>query len=552
MTDQLPAPVTVPREAGAPAPAPRYAWSIPGFVVERPGMGGTEAWCYTDRWTYAPGDVVQVHTHTTAERYSLTLVRDGVDPQVVWRADDLPGRAYETPADAYATGCGWPVATTFAVDAAWEPGFYLLVIGVEVDGRRHEREHFLVVRDPEPGRRTPYVLVLSTSTMTAYNDWGGANSYRGLGDDPYVDVMSPRLSTQRPIARGMIRKPDEAPRSSNPHTPAPGELPRHPAYEWAHTHGYSRHHADAFWATYERPFALWAEEQGLVLDVLTQHDLHTDPEALTPYACAVFVGHDEYWTAEMRDRVDAFVDAGGHVARFGGNFLWQVRLEEDATVQVNYKLPTEDPLYESDPTRVTTAWDWPAIGRPGARTMGLTGMAGVYNRYGSAVSRSSGGFTVYRPRHWALAGTDLGYGDVFGGAPVCVAAFELDGCDYTFRAGLPYPTGADGAPEDLQIVAMCPAVFGEEDRWNGEVPLGAPIGEVQGMFEALFDPVPERFAGEAYGAGMVATFTRGRGSVFCAGTTEWVNGLRLHDGYTEQITRTVLARFATRGCPEGG
>ncbi|MDQ3900308.1 MAG: hypothetical protein M3319_07620, partial [Actinomycetota bacterium] len=406
---------------------------------------------------------------------------------------------------------------------------------------------FLVIRSPRPGIDTPYVLVLTTSTMTAYNDWGGANAYRGLGDDPLVDVMCPRLSTQRPIARGMIRKPAEAPRSFNPHTPARGELPRHPAYEWAHAHGYSRHHADAFWATYERPFALWAEQEGVQLDVLTQHDLHLDPDALTPYACAIFVGHDEYWTAEMRDAVDAFVDGGGHVARFGGNFLWQVRLEADATVQVCYKMPSDDPLFSSDPTRVTTAWDWPPIGRPGAHTMGLTGLAGVYNRIGSAASRSSGGFTVYRPRHWALDGTDLGYGDVFGGAPVCVAGFELDGCDYTFRRGLPFPTGADGTPPTLEIIAMCPATWGEEDRWQGQVPLAAPIGEVRELIAAMFHPLPDRFAGEAYGSGMVATFTRGRGSVFCAGATEWVHGLSSREEFTEQITRNVLTRFATRG-----
>ncbi|MEZ7124737.1 N,N-dimethylformamidase beta subunit family domain-containing protein [Nonomuraea sp. AD125B] len=546
MSDQLPAAVrTAPSQS--PAPAPRYAWSIPGFVVERPGMGGPEAWCYTDRWTYSPGEEVHVHTHTTAETYTLTLVRDGLTPEVVWSAIGLPGRAHPTPSDAYAVGCGWPVAHTFTIDQRWKPGFYILIIGIEVDGRRHEREHFLIVRNPEPGVRTPYVLVLTTSTMTAYNDWGGANAYRGLGDDPWTDVAGPRLSVQRPIARGMIRKPDEAPRSSNPDTPPRGALPRHPAYEWAHTHGYSRHHADAFWATYERPFALWAEKEGIEFDVLTQHDLHQDPGCLTPYACAIFVGHDEYWTAQMRDSVDAFVDGGGHLARFGRNFLWQVRLEEDDQVQVNYKVPQDDPLFDSDPAKVTTAWDWPPIDRPAAATMGLTGLSGTYNRYGSAISRSSGGFTVYRPRHWALQDTDLGYGDVFGGAPICIAAFELDGCDYTFRRGLPFPTGSDGTPDNLEIIAMCPATFGEEDRWNGQVPLGAPITEVQGILGLLFDPLPDRFDGEAYGSGMVAEFTRGRGGVFCAGTTEWVNGLRLHDEFTEQITRNVLRRYAVRG-----
>ena len=52
----------------------------------------------------------------------------------------------------------------------------------------------------------------------------------------------------------------------------------------------------------------------------------------------VFVGHDEYWSWEMRDAVDAYIDSGGHCARFAGNFFWQIRLEGSAgDVQVCYK-----------------------------------------------------------------------------------------------------------------------------------------------------------------------------------------------------------------------
>ncbi len=543
-TDELPHRVS----ASPTAARPRYAWSIPGFLEEKPGMGLPEAWCYTDRYSYRPGDVVQIHTHTTAGTYSLRLVRDSVTPETVWSQTGLPGAAHPTPDDAYEVGCGWPVATQFTIDPAWRSGLYLLIITIEEDGRLIEREHFVVVAPPVGRPRSPYALVLTTSTLIAYNDWGGANHYRGVpSDDPWEDIPSARLSIERPIARGMLKKPDEAPRSTNPQTPVMGELPRHPAYEWAHAHGYSRHHSDAFWATYERPFAHWAERHGFDLDFLTQHDLHDDQSALDGYSCAIFVGHDEYWTAQMRDTVDAFVDAGGHVARFAGNFLWQVRFEEDGRVQVCYKDPPSDPLYESDPVHVTTAWDWPPIGRPGAETMGLTGLAGVYNRYGSAVARGSGGFTVYRPSHWALEGTALGYGDVFGSAPVAIAAFEVDGCDYTFRHGLPYPTHADGTPDTVTIIAMCPATFGEFDLWQGRVPLGAPVAEAQFLLDRMYpEGRPAHLAGDGYGAGMVVEYQRGRGSVFCAGSCEWVNGLRLGDEFTEAITLNVLRAFGSR------
>lgn len=485
-----------------------------------------------------------MHVHTTAPTYDVRVVRDGSSPTIVWEQKGLPGASHETPADAYEVGCGWPVAFTVATAKEWRSGLYLVVLTMEMDGHSYEREGFFVLRSGRAERRTPYVLVLTTSTLIAYNDWGGANHYRGIGGDPYTDIPSPLLSTQRPVARGMLRQPAGTPRASNPSTPGPGYVPRHPAYEWAHVHGYSRHASDAFWATYERPFAVWAEQQGYELDYLTQHDLHENQHCLAGYACAIFVGHDEYWTASMRDTVDAFVDGGGHVARFAGNYIWQVRLEDGGRQQVCYKLPELDPLFASDRKKTTTAWDAPFIGRPGAATMGLTGLAGCYNRYGATTPRSSGGYTVYRPRHWVFEDTDLYYGDVFGAAPICVAAFELDGVDYTFRRGLPYPTHSDGAPENLEILAMAPAVAGEIDKWNGAVPIGAPIDEVVGILRGMFgDELPDRFQGEFYGAGMMATFERGAGSVFNAGTTEWVSGLIHADPFTQKITHNVLRRF---------
>ena len=35
----------------------------------------------------------------------------------------------------------------------------------------------------------------------------------------------------------------------------------------------------------------------------------------------------------MRDAVDGFLDAGGRVARFAGNFFWQVRFDPPESVE---------------------------------------------------------------------------------------------------------------------------------------------------------------------------------------------------------------------------
>jgi hypothetical protein len=118
---------------------------------------------------------------------------------------------------------------------------------------------------------------------------------------------------------------------------------------------------------------------------------------------------------------------------------------------------------------------------------------------------------------------------------------------YTFRKGLPYPTFDDGAPASLEIIGMCPAVAYEEDRFQGTVPLGDPPGSLSGLPD-----LPEGLRSEhdadgrrpRYGSGMMASFTRGAGTVFNAGASQWVAGVIHQDWFVERITRNVLDRFS--------
>ncbi len=531
-------------DSGLKAP---YAWSMPGWPSE--GQSGDrealEVWGYPDAYSYGPGETVRLHVSCSRPSYSLTVIRDGLRPKTVYARDGIAGCRHEMPAESYARGCDWPVEIEVPIGDDWDPGFYIVVFAVEGATGRFESDAFFVLRGA-PSSRSGIAFLLTTSTLIAYNDWGGANHYRGIGDDPRHEVASPVLSTRRPLGRGFLRKPREAPRESHSFDAPIGWQPRYPAYEWARLYGYCRHHADAFWATYERPFVVWAEEQGYQLDYLTQHDLHFDEQSLDGYSTLVIVGHDEYWTWEMRDRVDAFVDRGGGLARFAGNYQWQVRLSSDGSTQYCYRTPQNDPESKSDPRRTTTVWDYKQIGRPAAATMGLTGMGGVYNRYGVGVPRSSGGYTIYRPDHWAFEGTDLYYGDLLGGTPVNLATFELDSVEYTFRRGLPYPTFEDGAPETLEILAMAPAMRGEIDRFGGHVPLNGPIDESAAVMQALGDDLPAHLRElDGRGAGMIACFTRGKGEVFNGGSTEWPRAIELRDPFVIRIVRNVLERFAT-------
>ena len=86
-------------------------------------------------------------------------------------------------------------------------------------------------------------------------------------------------------------------------------------------------------------------------------------------------------------------------------------------------------------------------------TFGLNATNGLYAGWGGCAPRGARGFPVYRPEHWAFAGTGICYGDLLG-ADGHVFGYEVDGLDYDVRGGLPYPSPASGAPDGLEILAV--------------------------------------------------------------------------------------------------
>lgn len=511
-----------------------------------------EVYVYTDGMSYEAGDEILFHASSTAQRWTLEVWLDGQEPQCVHVQEGIAGEFAPMPRQAYRDGCGWPEAHRWRLPQDAASGFYRVAAHCErADGSRFLQHHFFVVR-PAAGqgaRAGRFLFLLSTSTWTAYNDWGGANAYDGI-DGPQENQFSPLLSNQRPWTRGLVWLPPGAPRLCDPVPRDPWEAPRYPTKEWAYTNGFAQYYASSGWAQFERHFAVWAQREGYAFDMATQTDLHYRPEILQDYAAVVIAGHDEYWTRAMRESIDRYVDQGGNVARFAGNFMWQIRLQDEGRTQVCYKAraKAEDPVAGGPQHALLTgAWEEQAVNWPGATTFGVNGMRGVYSSWGGFAPRASRGFTVYRPRHWAFEGLDMHYGDVMG-AQAGIFAYEVDGLEYTFRHGLPYPTHEDGAPQSAEILAMSPALYGEEMHDGEGFRYYLKDGGLARKAEALSgEATPESIARHQYGSGMIVSMTRGRGEVFTAGSCEWVMGLTRNCYYTQGVTRNVLNRFLAKG-----
>jgi hypothetical protein len=522
-----------------------------GHRYERAGMGGAagEVWCYTDRIAYPQGALARLCVSSTVRELRLEVVRDGGSERTVLEREVRDAAWQETPEQCAVDGCGWQPTLEFRIGEEWPSGAYRITLTARgPTGNNLEAQHLFIVRPPAGPKPQRILQVAATGSWTAYNTWGGSNHYQGI-TGPKRNQYATTVSLERPWCRGFVVLPSGAPRVPLEVEPPPGAAPRYPHMEWAFATGHSNKYTSSGWASYDRHFLQWAERAGFAVDLASQHELHFNPEILDGYACVVFVGHDEYWTWEMRDAIDAYVDRGGHVARFAGNFMWQTRLEREGRAQVCYKYRAraEDPVYRSgDPSRTTGSWEARESGRPGALTFGLNATDGLYAGWGDCAPRGVRGFPVYRPEHWAFAGTGLCYGDLLGSAGHAFG-YEVDGLDYLIRGGLPEPSATSGAPPGLTILALGISSLKEERR---DVPLDDRfLSDDDAKYVA---EIRLGDAGEAAvervkrGAGMIVNFARGRGEVFHAGSCEWVAALSRGDPMIERVTANVLARYLAR------
>lgn len=483
----------------------------------------------------APGGQVGLHLSSAGGRpVRVEVARASGRREVVRRFEAVAAEAHETPANASTHGCGWPVALTLDVELDWRSGFYEVLLEIEVGEKVRRDRAFFVVRPPAGTR---IVLALATNTWHAYNDFGGANLYTG----------ATQVALQRPMAPGYLHKPPgKGRRVTGTGEPDPqnaahvGYLTLNHLSPWAGSAG---------WPDWEDPFLQWAEAAGIEVGVCANADLEQHPEVLDGAALYLSVGHDEYWSAGIRDTVEDFVAAGGNAAFFSGNTsLWQVRLEGDeGEVMVGYKNRfKQDPLYGTDrQTEVTTLWSDVLLERPENHLTGVSFTRGGYHRIGRNVTRGLGGYTVHRPDHWVFQGTGLGYGDVLG-ADATVVGYECDGCVFTYRDGLPYPTGEDGTPAGFEILGTCPTRHFTHDT-APRPPAPDEPSELQYLAaRVLGTRDPEAVERIRHGHAVLGAFTNeAGGTVVTSGSTDWAHGLAACDPLIEQITRTILTRLGS-------
>ncbi|HEU4684555.1 MAG TPA: N,N-dimethylformamidase beta subunit family domain-containing protein [Nitrospira sp.] len=384
---------------------------------------GTSTWLLTkparrreiEGYASAPsvnqGQRIKLYVNTAAPSFRMAVYRmgwyGGLGAREVQAAVRYQGHRQPDPYREPETGlveCRWDRPIELAIPGAteqdrWPSGYYLAKLTAEPTG---EDSYILfIVREDE--RPSAYLVESSVTTFQAYNNWGGKSLY----DYNSTAGRAVAVSLNRPYA---VSPDPEAADSAG---------------------------AGPFLRGWEYNMVRWLERWGFDVSYTTNIDLHEGAAALFRHAAVLVVGHDEYWTWEMRSRLEEARDRGVHLGFFSANSgYWQVRLEpsrlsgdaDRTLIAYKERATTTDPvLLDRDPNNdhfATTKWRSAPVNRPEAALIG-----GMYLEGTPTVD---GDLILHDAPRWLLQGTEVSSGFRFHG----LLGYEVDGVAQSSPAGV--------------------------------------------------------------------------------------------------------------------
>lgn len=348
----------------------------------------------------------------------------GLGARLMASSPTLRGAAQALPKIDETTGeirCEWSASWTLLVPKDWQSGLYLAVFKT-----RRGRQSYspFVVRSDRPAT---FCVFLPFATYQAYNQWPkdgvrGKSLYYG-----YIDNQA-------------RREGDADHRFVDP--PAPQfQL----SYEKrARVVSFDRPYAADGIPTrfmYDHDFICWVERMGYDVTYADSMDLHSGTVNPNQYASLIFCGHDEYWSANMREMAKRARDNGvGLAFMTANNIYWHVAIECAGDGRPNRKIicykSDEDP--QADPGSSTNQWraGHPAPAQPEQELIGVQ-----YN----GVVAATAPLVVQNADHWFWDGSGVKNGDLVAG----LVKGEADGFDsdqpapkaatYALLSASPYP-----------------------------------------------------------------------------------------------------------------
>lgn len=457
------------------AKAGTTSWQLSNLSANQADIQG-----YASLTSVNRGDTISFFVSTTSPTYTIDVYRigwyAGAGGRKVLGPISRTGilQPMPTPDSAGLRECNWANPYTLAIPNDWTSGVYVAKLTADTSG--YQNYIMFTVRDDNRVPAADLLYQSSVNTWHAYNNWGGQSLY---GSNSAGGIPAQKVSFNRPYA-----------------VDGSGDF-----FEW------------------EIYMVRFLEREGYDVSYATNVDLHEKGLALiTPHKAFLSVGHDEYWSYQMKSVVQQARDQGKHLGFFGPNVsYWQARYEPSTLPSaaanrtlVSYKEAAQgsDPYWlDGDPSNdkyVTTLFRnfaAPPYDILDAVAQPENGLIGVMY-HGSPFD---GDIVVSDATSWIYAGTGLSNGYHFVG----LLGYETDSM---------YNNGY--APAGLQKVAESP------DDW---------------------------------GFSHMTTYTAPSGAVvFATGSMQWSWGLddfgvpyrASHvDPAAQQTTRNILNRFASSAPP---
>jgi len=284
--------------------------------------------------------------------------------------------------------CRWKTTQTYSIPKDAKSGLYVGRYEYAVEGKPYEYNVTFNVRRPE-SRRKPSILVLvSSSSWRAYNSAGFPVGVRGLHFFPVGGLKSshpqaPAYSCYRNHRHG---QPAYYFGMNMPWpSAAPNALFHDPKMRYSHLM-----RSELF--VHRWLDGVYGDHEGYEYDVVTDYDLHSNPDLLKGYKTIFINGHSEYWSAEAFTAVDRFLAAGGTAALLSGNTMfWRTSFSEDGSVMECRKFDpriggrggaTIGELYHSQDKKrgsLMRECGYPAWKCVGLECCGWAGVDGVYH-----------------------------------------------------------------------------------------------------------------------------------------------------------------------------
>ncbi|MFB2773272.1 DUF4082 domain-containing protein [Pelatocladus sp. BLCC-F211] len=273
---------------------PKSEWDISG-------AGSSNIQGFTTDISYNRGETVnfKIKTSSNATNYRLDIYRMGyysgngarkvatVQPSAQQISNARNQAACNTNATTALYDCGnWNVSGTWTIPTNATSGIYFAK-AVLTSGATGSSHIVFIVRDDSS--TSDILFQTSDTTWQAYNSYGGASLYTG-GPGPKGGAY--KVSYNRPFNTRSVDN----------------------GQDWL------------FNAEY--PMVRWLEANGYNVSYFTGVDSDRYGDLIKNHKLFLSVGHDEYWSKQQRQKVEAARDGGVHLAFFSGNeVFWKTRWE---------------------------------------------------------------------------------------------------------------------------------------------------------------------------------------------------------------------------------